>query len=129
VGGWRESTADDDDEEEQQWTRMNAHLALPAGSSALYGPQNGAAEVKRRNHMRSLTGGSQRHTWAGGQQVDWSMRMTASSGQSRTRTPSNGSKEDLGYFGQSHGGKKMSSIGLSGLKKRSSMGSMGNMGN
>jgi hypothetical protein len=50
--------------------------------------------------------------------------------QSRTRTPSSGSKEDLGYFGQIHGpGRRKSSIGLSGLKKRGSVGSMETIGN
>jgi hypothetical protein len=111
---------------------MNAHLELPASGSGLYAQQNGA-EAKRRNHKRSLTGGSQRHTWAGGpgsQQLDAGIRMTASPVQSRTRTPSSGSKEDLGYFGQIHGpGRRKSSIGLSGLKKRGSVGSMETIGN
>jgi hypothetical protein len=53
------------------------------------------------------------------------MRMAASAVQSRNRTPSGGSREDLGYFGQIHGvGRRRSVMGMTGVKKSGSQASM-----
>jgi hypothetical protein len=115
-------------------------LQQPVSPSLLFGT-SGAG----RRHRRTLTGGStggtghQRHyTWYGGQMSQVgngdvmmgqlgpeNMRMAASAVQSRNRTPSGGSREDLGYFGQIHGvGRRRSVMGMTGVKKSGSQASM-----
>ncbi|KAF1997795.1 hypothetical protein P154DRAFT_536848 [Amniculicola lignicola CBS 123094] len=64
VGGWRVAANED---EEALWMGMNSRLELPAA-------------LPKRNHRRSLTAGSQRHSWD-----PEAMRMSPM--QSRSRTP------------------------------------------
>jgi hypothetical protein len=152
VGGWRDSG---DSSEDAQWTRINSRLELPAAAAAAAAVSSASATLMpplsastssasasaaaARRHRRSLTAGSQRnHTWYGGQMgmtlqagnggsllPSENRSVAASAAQSRNRTPSGGSKEDLGYFGQTHGvGRRRSVMGMIGIKKMGSQASM-----
>jgi hypothetical protein len=109
VGGWRDTQ---DDSDEAQWLNMNANLELPASSSDfVYSGSSSPTSIRRRHHVRSLTGGSQRlsmrDSWyaatPGGGSVKaggLSRRGGSDSGNaSRNRTPDSDS-EEMGYFSQ-----------------------------
>jgi hypothetical protein len=122
LGGWRDSI---DEEEEAAWQALNARLELPANTTLNAVQTQQAARPEsptrtKKHHRRSWTGGSlgvsgmTRHlSWYGtsnskvftplvmGIGGNSSTHIADQTGR-RSRTPSNGSTDDLGYFGQSH---------------------------
>jgi hypothetical protein len=123
LGGWRDSI---DEEEEAAWLALNARLELPA-SSTMYAVQqaqqasgSSSPTRTRKHHRRSWTGGSlgvagmtRQLSWYGSGNMKAATPLVMGmsgvnikagddNGKRRSRTPSNGSTDDLGYFGQSH---------------------------
>jgi hypothetical protein len=121
LGGWRDSI---DEEEEAAWQALNARLELPA-SSTMYAVQQAqqasgstSPSRTRKHHRRSWTAGSlgvpgmtKQLSWYGSGNIKVSTPLVMGMGTTKvgddngkrwSHTSSNGSNDDLGYFGQSH---------------------------